>query len=69
MRSEKAKDFWWASAFILHTDQILAKSLPNAEAFLTWLNTIKVIEEEIAMRKNKLDKHLDNWQQIEKALL
>ena len=49
--------------------QNLAKSLPTAEAFLIWLNTIKVIEEEIAMRKNKLDKHLDNWQQIEKALL
>ena len=69
MRSEKAKDFLVGFCIYFTYRQNLAKSLPTAEAFLTWLNTIKVIEEEIAKRKNKMEKHLDKWQQIEQALL
>ena len=49
--------------------QNLAKKLPSREAFLVWLDAIRTIEEEIATRKEKLDKHLDKWTQIELALL
>ena len=48
--------------------QNLAKSPPSQEAFLLWLNVIKEIEYEIATRKDKLEKHLDTWLQIENAL-
>ena len=49
--------------------QNLAKQNPSIEAFLSWLNVIYETEKEIASRKDKLEKHMDKWQQIETDLL